>query len=97
MTGEPMESISAREPAGAVSEEVRRLDVDDLRWVIEAVGTARTGVGGDAGAILLRLRFTSDGAGLPPRECWVVATTLEDLSDAALLSAFREAHAPSVV
>ncbi|CAN5736361.1 hypothetical protein BH23GEM11_BH23GEM11_15700 [soil metagenome] len=81
----------------------RFLELDGLRWEVQAVGQTRTGYGRDAGAILLLLKFVpvppdapvvgKDATPVDPREALAVARSLDDL-DNEMLSELLERSRP---
>lgn len=78
---------------GTVEEErgptvARTLEEAGATWTAQAVGVARSGAAG-ASALILLVRFEPpEGGSHPPREVWVVARSLSDLSDGQLEEAF---------
>lgn len=82
---------SVREVMGEVEAErnlelarVRTIEVENLEWRVEVIGSGRSGSRADAGAPLLLLRFTPGplGPDTEPsevREGWAVGRTLSDI------------------
>jgi hypothetical protein len=70
----------------------RSLEIEGTIWRVSAVGQTRTGFPPDTGAILLLLRFESEGE--DPCEGWVVARTLDEVDEDSLIQCLESTRPP---
>jgi hypothetical protein len=92
----PVDEKEQAGPAPGTSEGegvVRRIHVEGGSWLVRQTGATRTGTGGDAGAILLRVSFQAEGNGEEAvREALVAGASLATVTEEALDLAFRAAR-----